>query len=886
MDELPTPIALVSGRLADEDSKSAQDLFVDASLLAEAALKWCTTTAISLLAADDPARATRQGRLVASGSGLGTWESALAAATDRLHRSHHASTREYAKVLSDKLRERDYPTTSVVIAATKIRQVIEMLGEQTFPGVDRRRHSLRDVFSDTVFIRNRTRGHGAKLPEFYQRAAPLYSEAIDHVVMSLPRTATWWTATPEGSVTRLVGNAPSKDESLFAPMEISPGASIVAVHNLSAPLAPLARVSTENNQVAVSFANGRWNPSSSVCEFLDYSSGDVHREHVQPYADPQLDLDLSETSAAANLTWEEACAHNLPQAPRDYVSRDALQERLRELVTDPRHRIITLHGGGGMGKTALTLHVLWDLITGREDFGFDVVLWFSARDIDLLNHGPQPRQRDIADLDALAIEFARIMGEPQLSAEVSQQNLIASIGEARDGDPRFLLILDNLETFDSRVQIQHFLDQHVTLPSKVILTSRHDDYQGDYRLPVAGLDRDQSSTLLVREARRLHCEPKMTSQTVERLFAATGGRAYALKLAVGQIASGAHVEDVIGSVLTREDILAALFDRSFELLSDDGAFLFLLLGYVKRGMPQLAVKATFIGEHRDFDEAKESLSRVALLTQQSNDEVGDTLTLPEMAMQYSSRRLISHPDALELRHIGENLKAWIAPIPGRSVSESFLERLATALGLAIQRGQEIDGLLDIMEAAGEHDDSLWGEIANHYVSVGINPDRTEAAFRKAVEAALPGDSDVWWQWADYAQQQGNMEDEVLRRIRAIEINGSDAKACSHVAYLLSLFLREHKDDYPVVRRAFLFRSVRNSLERHRELRVLDATDLSRLGWLYLNELHVDRPDPELATRAYICARDGLELDSLNRHCLGLRDRAASALRAANVPLAE
>ena len=73
------------------------------------------------------------------------------------------------------------------------------------------------------------------------------------------------------------------------------------------------------------------------------------------------------------------------------------------------------------------------------------------------------------------------------------------------------------------------------------------------------------------------------------------------------------------------------------------------------------------------------------------------------------------------------------------------------------------------------------------------------------------------------------ENEVLRRIRAVEIDGSREQECSEVAYLLSSFLRDHKDDYPITRRAFLFRSVRNALERHRELAKLNATDL-RVGW--------------------------------------------------------
>ena len=757
------------------------------------------------------------------------------------------------------------------------------MGERTFPTVDRRRHRLRDVFSDTVFIRNRTRGHGAHLPEFFDKATPHFVAAVQHLANSLPVAATWWTATADGTVIELSGDEPSSQGTLFPPAEIAPGQSIVSVVDLSTPLAPLGRVAIEGEKMTVAFANGRWNPSSAVCEFLDYASGDVYHEHIQDYADPRLDLAASETSASSTLTWHAACAHNLPPAPGDYVSRPELEDRLRELVTDPRHRIITLHGGGGMGKTALTLHVLRTLIERGEDFGFDFVLWFSARDIDLLTHGPQPRKRDIADLEAMAVEFTRLIGESFPSAELCQQRFQSAIGATNASEPRYLLILDNLETFDSIVQIEHFLDQSVTLPSKVILTSRHDDFQGDYRLPVGGLTKEQASTLLIREARRLYCEPRMTAQVQERLFVTTEGRAYALKLAAAQIAKDTPVEEIAKSALNREDILAALFDRSFELLSSDGAFLFLLLGFLRRRTSELAIMATFSGTKKDYGEAREALVRVALLNHDANDS-GVTLALPEMAQQYAARRLRSHPDAIEVRHIGENVKEWATPVTGQSASEAFLDRLAQALDKAQHNSQATAELLDIMEAAGDQDPSLLPSIASHCVRIGIEFDRTEGAFRRAVEEASPNDAAIWRQWAEYARAREDMENEVLRRIRAVEIDGSSAQECSDVAYLLSLFLRDHKDDYPIARRAFLFRSVRNALERHRELGKLNATDLSRLGWLYLNEVHGGSPDPDLATRAYECARDGLQVEPGNHHCQSLQGRAGNALRAAGVPL--
>ena len=134
LDDLPTPIALARMRLSASQSLSSQDIFMAASLVAEAMLKWCTTTAISLLAADDASRAIRLGREVASASGIGTWESDPrssdwprpvpdARGANRIRTRHHKPERK---------REVEHAEASIVRAAIEIRQVIEMLGERTF----------------------------------------------------------------------------------------------------------------------------------------------------------------------------------------------------------------------------------------------------------------------------------------------------------------------------------------------------------------------------------------------------------------------------------------------------------------------------------------------------------------------------------------------------------------------------------------------------------------------------------------------------------------------------------------------------------------------------------------------------------------------------------
>src|SRR5258708_39622917 len=88
------------------------------------------------------------------------------------------------------------------------------------------------------------------------------------------------------------------------------------------------------------------------------------------------------------------------------MHRVELEYELHSRVVDDRHPVITLAGSGGIGKTSLAIAVLHRVANVAR---YEAILWFSARDIDLLREGPRMVQPRVLTESEITKEFARMM---------------------------------------------------------------------------------------------------------------------------------------------------------------------------------------------------------------------------------------------------------------------------------------------------------------------------------------------------------------------------------------------------------------------------------------------------------------------------------------------
>lgn len=182
--------------------------------------------------------------------------------------------------------------------------------------------------------------------------------------------------------------------------------------------------------------------------------------------------------------------NNLPTPEFDdtgYIGRKREIKEIKELIQNKKNQIITIVGNGGIGKTAITVKSLYDLID--DNCIFDAIIWISLKTRTLSKGDFVAINDSIQDISELYKEGSKLaISDEGLSP---RDNLLKFLG-----DFNVLLVLDNLETINNE-DINSFLKQ-IPENSKVVITSRHGLGELEYRYVLDGMS-PLDSVLYFRE---------------------------------------------------------------------------------------------------------------------------------------------------------------------------------------------------------------------------------------------------------------------------------------------------------------------------------------------------------------------------------------------------
>ena len=466
-------------------------------------LEYVTKMVVSAMVAcigDDSERHryTLEHRLVRADS-LGTWMEVLSAA---LSGPPAQVLLPDARNLSRELTQPAGPDDWRYACVDHLKEAALELGVTTTTGG---KVALRQFFDIAAQLRNRTRGHGAPTANQCGNACAQLDSALNVLVDNLQIFRLHWAylhrnLSGKYRVVPLLNNCSSferfkRSHDIRLPdgvyFDLSSGGH--ADQFVKVPL-----VFTDPDVLDIFLPNGNF--KNRQFETLSYTTNSVSRCDGSAWSISPARLPTSETEGDTVLSLMGNAFANLPPEPTHYVARPDLEMKVaQELLTPERHPIIALTGPGGIGKTTIALKVVHRIAMSSPS-PYEVILWISARDIDLLDSGPKQVSRRVftqQDISRAAVDLLEPAGrrDQGFSPDGFFEQCLA---EGAAGPTLF--VLDNFETLRDPVDTVEWLDAHIRPPNKVLITTRFRDFRGDYPIQIGGMSDDEAASLVEQHA--------------------------------------------------------------------------------------------------------------------------------------------------------------------------------------------------------------------------------------------------------------------------------------------------------------------------------------------------------------------------------------------------
>lgn len=727
--------------------------------------------------------------------------------------------------------------------------------------------SLQRWFQTFGWLRNRTRGHGAPTGQACSEMADRLERSLRLLTENFGLFAQPWafirrSLSGKYRVVMIGGSSEAFDYLKKEPShQLSDGIYLSLGHQLF----PVPFLYTDVDLTDFFVANGNFRPSGF--EALSYLTDDVKQVEGSTYLLPASALPASGTAARPALEVIGKTFANSPPPIPDYVRRTDLERNLGTLITDDRHPVITLIGRGGVGKTSLALQVIHRLAYSGDFFA---IVWFSARDIDLLAQGARRVKPDVLSQKDIARQFVELMNPSgSASRDFDDTRYLAEAMSGAADDGPFLFVFDNFETVRNPVDVYNWIDTHIRVPNKVLITSRFRDFRGDYPVQVGGMSRKEFRELATSTAERIGITSLLNEKFLDETFEESDGHPYIVKILLGEVATRKRAASVERVMASRDDLLDALFERTFTAISPAAQRVFLTLCNWRSIVPRLALEAALMrpaNERVDVSAAVDLLEMSSLVEIVGGPSLSDQFVQVPLAAAIFGRRKLTvssmktaiDADTEILRLFGaakvHEVRRGLAP---------RLDRLVAALSARSQDGQDIADEIAVVEFVARNYAPAWLRIADLYDdSQGRSGSKNAMVALKHYLETNPDDVGVWSRLAETAWRCDDPLAELHARFEVAEAPGATIDDVSRAANRFNSLAATGGLSMNDDERRTMAARILHLLERYVES--ADATVFSRLAWL---SMHLkDLPSVEKYTLR------GLELEPYNEHCRRLASR--------------
>jgi hypothetical protein len=736
------------------------------------------------------------------------------------------------------------------------------------PDLSQQRASLRQWIRQFVWLRNRTRGHGAPRPETLSRMCPGLQQSIDLIIDNAPAFGRSWSFLKRNMSGKYRVSAFGGDREPFEYLTQQSDHSLPdGVYLFLQGPRSVRLLFSDPDLTDFYLPNGNFH--DGLFEIFSYITDERREEDGSQYLLPVYGRPTSETAAVPELDVVGNAFTNMPPMREGYIKRSALEAELTALLADDRHPLITLQGRGGVGKTSLALTVLHQIAEGAGCY----IIWFSARDIDLLPEGPRVVRPDVLTIEDLAQDFTKLM-RPGLAVKRTEAETYFTeslSGQSEDGP--FIFVFDNFETIRQQNELFAYLSNAVRLPNKVLITTRTRDFKADYPIEVRGMTRDEFTRLVTDVSARLGISQLIDNEYEDQLFEESDGHPYITKILLGEVANAGSRVSLKRIIATKDALLDALFERSFDALSPAAQRIFLTLCSWRSLVPQIGLEAVLLrpgNERIDVERALAELEQSSLIeVVTGGDTAGEFLSVPLAAALFGRKKLVTSPMKIAIDADLELIRGF-GPTATTDLGHglaSRIDRLTRAVAARADSGTNLAQELAVLEYIASEYPYAWLKLADLYEEVVGDPSQAIHAVNRYLEER-PGDQNAWRRLIGLYRTVDNVLGEMHARLQLAELTAPGFEDLSSAANRLNGLLSRREIEIDADERRLMVHKLRRLMEDR--VAEADATDLSRLAWLCLYD-----KDPAAAER---WVAEGLNREPENEYCQHLQEKLAQGMK--------
>ena len=377
--------------------------------------------------------------------------------------------------------------------------------------------------------------------------------------------------------------------------------------------------------------------------------------------------------------------------------------------------------------------------------------------------------------------------------------------------------------------------------------------------------------LVYATARRLGTEGTLSEDYVGQMYDECDGHPYVAKVLLGEFAVAGGKTNVKRVLASKDDILDALFERTYNSLPPAAQRVFLTLCNWRSHIPRLALEAALLrpeNERIDVSSAIDVLQRSSLVDISISASDGqDWLSVPLASYLFGQRKLTVSSMRSAIEADTEILHAFGAAKGADLVHGVGLgvRRLVGRIAERLQDGEEISGLGSVLQFVARRYPKTWLDIADLVNEVGEGHDLPTAveAIRNYLEVA-PDDTEGWRRLAAEARAAGDPSGEIHARLQLATSREANFADVSEAANRFNALLSSRELNVDSDEKRVMAEKLRDLMSAG--ISDATATDYSRLAWLCL---HLND-----STSARDYAERGLEMDRTNDYCLRLQAQLA------------